>query len=101
MMTIEDLHHYIEELNAYSDKYISNVYTDYRRNQPTEKGALVDLHDDDGRLDAIGLVRHVEWSDREWDWLIDVEINDGDGVHIETVSGMFVTRHVGFCARAL
>ena len=88
------------ELQRFSDRYVNDVYEGYRQVPPCEKGQLVDVHDEDGRLYSISRVMGVRWDRTADDWQVEIEVSYENGVCLETVSGCAVTRHNGFLGRA-
>ena len=91
----------IQDLTNYSNQHIADCFGSYRDTFPCRVGMIVDVFDDEHRLTAIGRVMHVYWSERFFDWIVGVEIFDNGKIVVEDVSGMYVTRHTGFCGRSV
>ena len=87
------------DLHALSEQHIREVYRDYRNAQPFEVGQHLKLHDEEGQLFAIAECLRIWWSDREWDWLLECLIVEGNHRWTEYVSAGQCVRHVGFMAR--
>lgn len=89
------------DLETHSQPHIKEVYQFYRDNAPFKSGMSVKVHDENGKLWAIGKLVSLYWSDACWDWLCRVEIMEDIGLCIGEFSAGQLTRHTGFMGRTV